>query len=853
MPIKKPIPTYKIFTAALLLTLLFGSAGLAWAQNPAPEPVAEVPPSNPAMTGYFVYDERSGTFHTYGSRYNFRLRPGGVTILLPSESAEVQFLGANPGARLSGRNRVRARANYFVGNDPSQWRRNAPMYAQVVYDELYPGIDLVYTLRNGQLKSDLHVSPGADLSRVRIRYSGHASLALREGVLDVRLPSGEALREEIPAAYQEIGGQRRQVRVAFRLLDDATYTFALRGRYDPAYPLVIDPVLTYSTYLGGSAQDEAWAVAVDGDGAIHVTGITQSVDFPATEPGQHAVGKDVFVAKIGPGGELLYVSIFGGESGEEGNAIAVDELGNAYVGGETFSTNFPILNAWQPYFAGYEEAFVLKVDERGDLVYSTFFGGLRAEEVNDMVADSVGNLYLGGEVYSDDFPLIDPWSDAVFGLGDEDVFITIFNAHGEMVYSTYVSAEHRDQVFRIAVDREGYVYGTGMTSSATFPLVNPFQSTYGGDWDDCFVFKLDPWTNTMIYSTLLGGSGRDECWGLAVDDEGAAYVTGFTTSPDFPVANALEPEHNGYYDAFVAKLSPEGNRLLFSTFLGGIGKDSAWGLDLDGEANVYVTGETYSPDFPLLDPLQPDYRGEQEAFLTILTSEGELKYSSFLGGSANDRGWRLVVDENWIVYVVGSTDSADFPLAAPHQTHHAGEADAFVSTWEGLVPTPTPTPTPTPIPTATPTPTPTPHASAEIGPEGGSLWLSYPQHLTLLQVPPGAVSTLTTFKLVYEGRPDPQGELQGLNHFFTLAVQPPHNVDRPLHLTLGYEETRGAIAETISLYRLEDNAWVTGGITIEAQSTLQMGQVLAWVKEPGIYALLGRTNRLYLPLALRRE
>lgn len=825
----------------LLSTLFLSSINLAWTSYEILDANIELTsmPGNFTTTsvGYFIYDQNNNSFLTYGGHHNFRLRSDGITVILPAGTADVQFLGTSSDVHISGQNLVQAKANYFIGNDPAQWQLQAPMYTEVVYPSLYPGIDLVYSLQNGQLKSDFYIHPNADISRILIQYTDQTALSLQDNALDIRLPSGEILHEHIPGAYQDIDGQRQIVHVDFQLLNDTTYTFALQEGYNPEYPLIIDPILIYNTYVGGSGQDEGWAIAIDKTGASYITGITRSVDFPMTQPEQHASGNDVFVAKIDAQGQLAYVSIFGGFSGEEGNGIAIDDAGNAYIGGETFSTDFPLLNAWQPYFAGYEDAFILKVDSQGNLVYSTYLGGSRGDEIDNIYADSAGNVYVGGEVYSDDFPLVTPWSNKVYGVDDEDGFISILDAHGVLIYSTYISAPKRDQVFRIAVDQEGYVYGTGMTSSSDFPLVNPYQSAYGGDWDDCFVFKLDPWTNTMIYSTFLGGVGRDECWGLAVDAEGAAYVTGFTLSTNFPLTNAIQSQHHGDFDAFVTKLAPTGNTLDFSTFIGGSDKDWAWGLDLDDDANVYITGETYSPDFPLYQALQPHHGGEQDAFLLVLTSEGILKYSSFLGGSDNDRGWRLTVDQNWLVHITGSTDSHDFPLQAPYQNHLAGQADAFVASF-GLIPTPTPTPTPTP------------YASTQIGPAGGSLWLSYPAHLTLLQVPPGALSATTTFELTYDGRSNNQGALQGLNHFFSLSIEQPQNLQGPLQLHLAYQETRGVIATTLELYRLDGNNWVTSSITITEQYPYN---ILAWVQQPGIYGILGQTNRVYLPLVLRQK
>ncbi|MGC9523615.1 MAG: SBBP repeat-containing protein, partial [Anaerolineae bacterium] len=508
-------------------------------------------------------------------------------------------------------------------------------------------------------------------------------------------------RAELSSLYED--GELTTVSRETGGLAPASDACFLRGTADPTYP-IIDPVLLHSTSLGGSSKDEAWSIAVDREGNTYISGITHSPDFPGTTLGGNAAEKNVFVAKYTPTGELAYATVIGGESGEEGNAIAVDDYGNAYVAGETYSTSFPLLNPWRSAF-GYEEAFLLKFDAAGQLSYSTFIGGTLGEEVNDIVADAVGNVYLGGEVYSDDYPLLNPWSATTYGDDDEDAFITIFDAAGEMAYSTLISASSRDQVFRIAVDDEGYVYGTGMTSSPDFPTVNAFQTTYGGEWDDCFVFKLDPWRNEMLYSTLLGGNGRDECWGIAVDDEGSAYVTGFTSSNNFPLAKPIQSSLAGSDDVFITKLSPTGDQLLFSTYIGGEGRDRAWDLALDGGGNVYVVGETDSPDFPTVDAIQGHHRGEMDGFLLVLDQANTIRYASYIGGFDYDRAYSIALDENWIVHVAGATDSTDFPRT-DGAAAFAGNTDAFVAQY-GLVPTPTPTPTPIP------------QAAATVGPEGG--------------------------------------------------------------------------------------------------------------------------------------
>lgn len=812
-------------------------SGISLHSVPAPMPLfAEVPGRRAFQT---LQSLRTNLYALLSSE--------GIYLTAGESRIRIRFSGANPESLPQGREPSSTKVRYYIGNNPERWRENVVTYRQVLYPDLYPGIDLSYEIADGGLKSSWIIHPGASPEDIRVVWDGVSRLSVDPGGgLLITTLTGEIWRESPPEAYQIVDGRWVPVQVAFRLLGNRSYGFVVQGAWDPTEPLFIDPALLYATFLGGSAQDSGLAVAVDGAGNTFIAGVTSSVDFPTTSGplGGNPQERNIFVAKIQPGGELYYVLIIGGISGEQANAIGVDASGNAYVAGETFSPDFPVTpDAWQPGFAGYEDAFLLKLDPDGRLVYSTFLGGTGAEEIDDIYVDSVGNVYTAGEVYSDDFPLVTPWQSRTYGPGDEDAFISIFNADGQLVYSTYIGAEERDQIFRIAVGKDGYIYATGMTSSPGFPLVRPIQSHYGGGWDDGFVLKFDPWNNRMIYSTFLGGFRRDEGWGIGVDDTGNVYITGRTSSPNFPTAHPWQPfygdeeDPEGGYDAFLAKISAQGDALLFSTFIGGHYRDEGWGLALDGSGNVYVAGGTGGgPFFPLHNPLQPYYGGgESDGFILAADPNGNLLYSSFIGGSGTDVGHRLVVDNRGIVHVTGDTLSPDFPVQLSVQPYR-GDKDTFIARMS-LVITPTPTPTPTPF------------AARAIGPEGGMLWIAYPGHLTLVKVPPGSLSTSTTFTLTGDARPDFQGELQGMNHFFRLETEVPITPAVPWEVTLGFTETRGVIPDTINLYYLSDSGWVTDTITL---TTRWSDSIEAQIIRLGVYGLLGRTNRLFLPLILRR-
>ncbi len=799
----------------------------------------------PAWTPVFVAIHGGSAFQTLGANVSALLTSEGVYLTAGRGLIRIRFANANPESGPQGSTLLPMKMYYYVGNNPDRWQEDNTAYEEVRYPDLYPGIDLIYRI-NGGLKSSWVVRPGADPERIRVVWEGVSSLTLDpSGRLLITAVTGDTWCENPPEAYQILDGRHVPVKVAFHLVNEHSYRYEIASTWDPAAPLFIDPTLIYATFVGGADRDEGMAIAADDVGNTLVAGITFSMDFPSTAGplGGNPQERNIFVAKIRPDGQIHYAMIIGGIGGERANAVGMDSSGNAYIAGETFSPDFPVRNAWQPFFAGYEDAFLMKLDSDGRLVYSTFLGGTEAEEIDDIYVDLVGNVYTAGEVYSDDFPLVDPWQSQTYGLEDEDAFISIFNAYGELVYSTYIGADKRDQIFRIALDKAGFIYATGMTSSPGFPLVHPLQSFYGGGWEDCFVLKFDPWNNRMIYSTFLGGMRRDEGGGIAVDESGNVYVAGRTSSPNFPL---VRPWHSFYgdgmaenpeegYDAFLAKINGRGDTLLFSTFIGGPLVDEAWGLALDGSGNVYLTGRTGSAqNFPIRNALQPSYGGgESDGFVLVTDPDGNLLYSSFVGGQGADSGQRLVLDKNGIVHLTGYTSSSNFPVRSPVQSYR-GDKDGFIARM-GLVPTPTPTP---------------PFAVRTIGPEGGSLWIVYPGHLTLVKIPSGSIATSTTFTLTYDSRADFQGDLQGMNHFFQVNAEIPVTPALPWEVALGFTETRGVIPDTLALYHLGPNGWLTEGITVTEQMP---GYLEAQIAQLGTYGLLGQTNRLFLPLILRNR
>jgi len=577
----------------------------------------------------------------------------------------------------------------------------------VTYHGLYPGIDLVYDGRGGHLETSYVVAPGADPSLITLAMSGTQGLRLDAGGgLTLTTAAGD-LRQSAPVAYQDAGGPRRAVPVRYGLDGAGHVTFTL-GSYDASQPLVIDPVLSYSTYLGGTGSDKGTAIAVDATGAAYVTGNTTSPDFPTRQALQAGYGGgysgDAFVTKLAPGGgALAYSTYLGGTGDDTGSGIAVDAAGDAYVAGTTASTDFPVKNALQASNAGGHDAFVAKLNPAGSaLLWGTYLGGTSDDWGNVIALDAGGNPVVAGTTTSATFPTKAALQSAP--KNGRDAFVAKLAADGSaLLWSTYYGGSGDDYGNGVALDPRGTVYLAGQTASADFPLKNAVQASLGGGYNgDAFVAALSADGSALSYSTYLGGSGDDKATAIAVDATGAAYVTGNTTSSaDFPTTSgALQPTFGGGYngDAFVAKVRPGGGSLAWSTYLGGNGDDYGNGIALDSQANVYVTGNTGSPNFPLASPAQSTYTGSGpgcystpcgDAFVSKLSADGAaLNYSTYLGGSNATVGLGIAVDVTGTAYATGYTYATDFPTTAGAAQGLSGggsyQSDAFVAKFLGL-------------------------------------------------------------------------------------------------------------------------------------------------------------------------
>jgi hypothetical protein len=619
---------------------------------------------------------------------------GNAPAVSDALALDLRFVGASSVTSLEARERTAGTVNRFTG-DRSDWETGVPMYEELVYRDLWPGIDMVIRGDAGELKYEFHVSPGADLRDIRLAYGGADGLSLGDdGSLSIATALGE-LTDARPVSYQQLGGERVPVETGYALQggDDA-YGFTVGSGYDAEKTLVIDPSIDYASFLGGAGNDAGRGIAVDADGNAYVTGQTASFDFPTTVGAfdqTNNANTDVFVTKLDSSGSSVVWSTFiGGSAFDSGNAIAVDGQGAAYVSGFSGSLNYPTTaGAFDRTQNGGSDAFVTKIDPSGSaLAYSTYLGGagFSFEGSNGIAVDDAGSAYVTGFTNSAEFPTTAGAYDTTHA-GSNDVYVTKLDSSGsELVYSTFLGGSTIDTGNAITLDNERNAYVTGFTASADFPTTPGAVDTTLNGGRDAFVAKLDSTGSTLLHSTFLGGTANDSGTGIAVDAKRQiAYVAGSTESSDYPTTpKASDRDYGGNGDAFVSALDASGSLLVNSTYLGGTGADAATAIATDAKGKwTWVTGSTGSADFPTTaDAEDAGYNGDGDAFATRLHRVHlRLAYSTFLGGLGTDVGNAITVDDKGkAVFVTGSTSSADYPTTpGAHQALYAGAADGFVT------------------------------------------------------------------------------------------------------------------------------------------------------------------------------
>ena len=503
-------------------------------------------------------------------------------------AVRMRLVGANQHPIVEGLDPTSTRSNYFFGRDPARWRTNVPHYARVRLHNVYPGVDEVLHPEGRQLEYDFVVSPRAEPLRIRMAFEGIDAMRVNDAGSLILDTGAGVIEQRAPSVYQEIDGVRHQVAGRYAVAASREVGFEIPA-YDHTRPLVIDPVVLYSTYLGGDGSDGVSATATDSAGSVYVTGTTASTDFPTVNALQEARNgdrPDAFVAKIdSTGTRLLYATYFGGSDSDGGSGIAIDASGNAYVTGSTRSADFPTRNAVQPNRGGDNDAFIVKLNPGGSaVVYATYLGGSGADDVSAIAVDSDGRAHVTGRTQSTNFPVVNALQPAKRGLSlVYDAFVSTLEASGaSLVYSTYLGGTGHDGGNGIAVDAAGNAYVAGNTASQDFPTLNARQPSYGGGVGDGFVAKISP-GGTLLYATYLGGSDSDGLTAIAVTSQGRAYVTGSTWSIDFPAVNAHKAT-NGQPTAFK---STDGGRSWRPLALNNL-RVSSFAVDRVNPSTVYV-------------------------------------------------------------------------------------------------------------------------------------------------------------------------------------------------------------------------------------------------------------------------
>ncbi len=643
---------------------------------------------------HFLFSEGSVAFLWSGIQVELKDRDQCQKVL-------VSFEGANSVVP-EGRGLLAHRSSFFQGDDPSTWVSGARSYRELVYRELYPGIDLVYVSVDGKLKYEFRLQSFASPGDIRMRYHGCEDIGIDSGgELVISTLVGE-LREKRPYSYQ--GSQDGEIEISSAyMLQGQTVSFWL-GDYDRSRPLVIDPVL-YSTLLGGSDHDIGQGIAVDSEGCVYVAGDGNSSSFPGIK-GSYDQGSGVYVAKLGPGGnELLFCAFIGGNKTDDCLGLAIDGENNVYLTGQTSSPDFPTTN---PGFGNVKndslDAYVVKLSSNGtELIYSTLVGGGGRDYAWDLALDSENNALVVGTTESEDFPTTPGAFDENYNGGETDAFVFKLDRAGEqLLYASYLGGEGKDGGLDIAVDPQGNAYVGGDTRSVNFPVTpGSFDESHNG-LTDIFVTKLNPNGTELIYSSFLGSWGSEIVNGVAVDREGSVYLTGFTSldrdnlSTNFPTTpGCYDNTHAGGSipnDVFVAKLGLNGSALVYSTFIGGSAYDEGNDIVVDDEGCAYIAGKTDSLDFPTTrgshDRKMNLYMGmfSGDGFVSKLSSDGsELLYSGFIGGKHWDYAFCLALDLEDNIYIGGTTYSWDFPTTKGSvNREHGGERDIFIVKLEAV-------------------------------------------------------------------------------------------------------------------------------------------------------------------------
>ncbi len=635
----------------------------------------------------------------------------------PPSYVRLQFVGANPDTQVVGQEPLPGIVNYFLGDDPAGWRTGVPTFGRLAYEEVFPGIDLVYNGGAAALKGTFLVAPGANPGVIRWRYEGVSRVGLSKGELLIGADeAGEnpLFIERRPVAWQTVAGKRAAVEARYVVHPDNSVGFAL-GPYDAAQPLEIDPTLSYSTYWGGAGCDGAYDMALDSNNNVYIAGTTNSQAYPPADPKCDQTRYfDAYVTKLDPSktgaAQHVYTTYIGGNAFDMAFGVGVDASGNAYAAGITESKNLPTTkNAYQrKYKGGIFDCLVIQLNATGAVKYLSYLGGKDIEELLNVAVGNGSLVYVTGFTSSSDFPTTANAYSRVFSHGDAFVSVldTAKSGAASLSYSTFFGGSGSDEGYAIVAEN-GRIYLAGPTSSKDLPLKNPIQAiNKGGGWGDTYAAVLDPTKSgrkQLLFATYLGGKKNDVPGGVAPSGKDYLYVVGSTGSSDFPTTS-ISPPFGGNTDGFLTKLDITApTKLIYSRFVGGSGKDGIRDIVVDGQDNAYVAGGTGSSNFPTVAPLQSAFKGGAalgsdawtltfwgavDALIAKFDPAGAMTFGTFWGGTGADGAGGIRIGTNGNVYVAGGTRSKNIRLVKAAQKKNAGNYDAFVIAIGNLAPSP---------------------------------------------------------------------------------------------------------------------------------------------------------------------
>lgn len=572
--------------------------------------------------------------------------------------------------------------NFFNGDDPSKWKSHVPVFDSIRFENIYDGIDLIYYVKGMEIEYDFIVSPGADPSQIAIEYEGAKTVRIdKAGNLVLETEWGEIV-ESKPIVYQVTDSNIQFVESSFDLIALNRVGIKIHDKFDSSSPLIIDPVLTYSTYFGGGMNEYSLGIDLDSEGNILISGITARL-FPTFKAldSTYNGSIDVFITKISESGqELLFSTYLGGTYNDWGFDIKVDDSDNIFVAGLTESSNFPIIRGYDSLFShGKKDGFLVKLTPECDsIIYSTYIGGSELDWVNGLDVDKSGYAYVAGVTNSPDLYFLTAYNRQFTGI--LDAFLIKVSPDGlAPVFGTYLGSSSGDAAFDVVVDNKGNAFLCGSAGASDFPITNSEYLGYQGDYSDVFVAQISTKDSDLVYSIRIGGGGEDEGLDIDLDSYGNACVAGRAFGWGFPMINAFDSSYNLGGDLFAAKFEFGTGKPLFSTYLGGRSWEDCYATVVDKDNRMWIAGSTWSDNYPTSNAYDESFGGEMDIFLSCLSSTGnDLLFSTYLGGIEDDDAYALATDSKMNIYITGRSNSPDFPTVNPLQSRNVA-TDAIIA------------------------------------------------------------------------------------------------------------------------------------------------------------------------------